>query len=423
MIPLPEAGDGSRRRRRRRKGGGRRQRPARRLPWSTIAAGAALLLVSVPIVYMAIGLVRGDGDESSGSGTEQAEEVIEPGAASSRSLVVLTDVEGDVVGVTVLAVAASGDGGTIVHVPPGTMVEVPSLGLASLAAAADDGDTELLRSSLENLLGVTFDSSVTLSPRAVQELVEPAGALTVEVDEPVEEQSTSGRITVVFPAGPQPLQPIEIPRFLSAIGSDSQLQRLVRHQAFWTAYLSVVGGSPETVGPSPDIVGGGVAGAVAALSRGDVRHQVLPVEAVSGTSGAEELYRVQDEELVAMVRRLFPDATPSTASGERIRVQVLNGVGTPGLAQRVAPLLVPAGAQVTLSDNADRFDYAVTQVVYYDDDRLADAQAVRDALGVGELVKSLAGLEVVDVTVVVGADFLEEHPGSNPAPSSEGAAP
>jgi hypothetical protein len=66
---------------------------------------------------------------------------------------------------------------------------------------------------------------------------------------------------------------------------------------------------------------------------------------------------------------------------------------------------------VTLSGNADRFDYATTQIVYYDDGHLDDAKAIQKALGVGELVKSLTGLDVVDVTVVVGADFVTAHPG------------
>jgi hypothetical protein len=76
----------------------------------------------------------------------------------------------------------------------------------------------------------------------------------------------------------------------------------------------------------------------------------------------------------------------------------------------VQPLLVDIGAQVTLSGNADRFDYATTQVVYYDDDDLDAARAVAEAIGVGEVVKSLNELAVVDVTVVVGADFLAAHP-------------
>jgi hypothetical protein len=135
---------------------------------------------------------------------------------------------------------------------------------------------------------------------------------------------------------------------------------------------------------------------------------VLPVEAVAGIGGDDELYRVQPDALSTLVERLFPGASPVA---ERIRVRILNGVGAPGLAQRVQPLLVEAGGEVTLSGNADRFDYQTTQVVYYDDARLDAARAIRDAIGVGEVVKSLTPLDVVDVTIVVGADFVAEHGG------------
>ena len=44
--------------------------------------------------------------------------------------------------------------------------------------------------------------------------------------------------------------------------------------------------------------------------------------------------------------------------------------------------------------------------------RLSDQAAKGlQALGVGEVVKSLTGLDVVDVTVVVGRDFATAHPG------------
>ena len=419
MIPLPDAGDGSRRNRAKKRRPPRAPRPARsggdrQSAGQLVAVGVALVLALAAIGYVALGLVTGDDDSQSGSGTEA--EPTGGGAASSSSLVVVTGDDGVVVGITVLAVSSSGSGGSIVHVPPGAMVEVPSFGLASLADAAADGGGDLLRTSIENLLGVTFDAAVALDPAAVARLV-PGDGLDVSIDEAVEEQTGTGRIGVVFPAGPQTLAPADVPRFLAALGDGTQLERLVRHQAFWAAYLESLDSSPAAV------LGADVGRAVTALADGSVRHQVLPVEAVGGTTGADELYRVPGDELVALVRRLFPDAIPSTTSGERIRVQVLNGVGTPGLAQLVSPLLVPAGAQVTLSDNADRFDYAVTQVVYYDDARQADAEAVRAALGVGELVKSLADLDVVDVTVVIGADFVQAHAGSNPTPPPEGPTP
>ena len=50
-------------------------------------------------------------------------------------------------------------------------------------------------------------------------------------------------------------------------------------------------------------------------------------------------------------------------------------------------------------------------IVYYDDEDLVNAKAIKKALGVGEVVKSLTGLDVVDVTVVVGRDFATAHPG------------
>jgi hypothetical protein len=93
---------------------------------------------------------------------------------------------------------------------------------------------------------------------------------------------------------------------------------------------------------------------------------------------------------------------------ERIRVQVLNGTGTPGLAQQVQPVLAPVGAVVALSGNADRFDYETSQIVFYRDDDLDAARAVRRALGVGEVVRSLVVLDVVDLTVVIGGDFAAQ---------------
>ena len=67
--------------------------------------------------------------------------------------------------------------------------------------------------------------------------------------------------------------------------------------------------------------------------------------------------------------------------------------------------LVPAGARVALSGNADSFAYAQTQIVFYDRSRQEVAVQVRQALGTGKLVLSRQPLDVVDVTVVIGKDF------------------
>jgi hypothetical protein len=138
---------------------------------------------------------------------------------------------------------------------------------------------------------------------------------------------------------------------------------------------------------------------VAQLAAGEVAHHVLPVRAVGGV---EELYSVDQGALDQLVTESLP-GTPRSA--ERTTVQVLNGTGRPGAAQDLLAPLVGAGARVTVTGNADRFDYAVSQIVYDDDAHADDARRLRDALGFGEAVRSRTPTGAVDLTVVLGADF------------------
>lgn len=380
-VPLPEKGDGTRRQRREEQ----RRTGRRTLGW--IVAGAFLLALFAVAGYLVFGLLTDDPGDLDGSGDSASPAV--DGSDVPPAVAVLTDEAGDVYGITLLVPAAA----TIVHVPPGTLVEVPSLGLASLQEAADGGGDDLLRQSLENLLGARLDEVVAIGPEQLRAMLVDVGPLGVAVAEPVQARTASGRVEVLIPSGPFTILPENAERFLEPVGDGSALDRIVRHQLFWSAYLATAEDAASA--------------AIAALADVEVRHRVLPVEVVADVEG-EELYRVDAEALDELVRRVLPDAAPP--DGSRIRVRILNGAGAPGIAQIVQPLLVDIGAEITLSGNADRFDYATTQVVYYEDDDLESARAVAEALGVGEVVKSRTQLAVVDVTVVVGADFLAAHP-------------
>ena len=387
-VHLPDRGDGSRRQRRRAKRASGRRRAA-----LASYVGTALVIAGA-LAWAVFALVDGD-DRPTTAASDGTAQDDGPGP----SLVLLRGTTGELFAVTVLAPAR----GAIVHVPPGTLVEVPSLDLATLRDAAKEGGVELVQHSLENLLGVPFAAATELDPAALAALVEPLGDLTIEVPDAVEERAPNGRVTVVVPAGPQSVPPAGLIGVLEPVGDGTSLERVVRQQAFWDAYLAALGEAAPAA-----TLDAGVASAVRLLADGDVRHQVLPVEVIAGVDGDDELFRVADDELADMIARLFPGASPPE---ERVRVRILNGAGVPGVSQRVQPLLVEVGGEVTLSGNADRFDYATTQIVYYDDEHLADAEAIRDALGVGELLKSLTPLDVVDVTIVVGADFLAAHGG------------
>lgn len=104
------------------------------------------------------------------------------------------------------------------------------------------------------------------------------------------------------------------------------------------------------------------------------------------------------------------------SGAEVVRVQVLNGVGAPGVGQEVDARLggeSPGGDdfagsfRIVRTDNADSFDYRLTRIVIYDErpHSHAAAERVHQVLGVGTIQVSRQPQSVVDLAIVVGADF------------------
>jgi LytR cell envelope-related transcriptional attenuator len=101
------------------------------------------------------------------------------------------------------------------------------------------------------------------------------------------------------------------------------------------------------------------------------------------------------------------DRTVARAFGVRAPVPVIveNGVGTPGIGEDVATVLLPLGFRIVLSQNADLFGYERTRVVANSDDAIGDARRIREALGVGRVRLSQVPSGIGDITIIVGEDF------------------
>jgi hypothetical protein len=314
----------------------------------------------------------------------------------SSAVLVQQDAQGAAVSLTLLVANQSSSGGHIVLVPPATMTEVPAFGLDGVGKSLGLGGPSLLQVTLENLLGVPLPPAVVVGDAQLTGFVQAAGPLDVDVPATVEQTDPGGNVNVLWDQGPSTLAPADVPRFLSARGGGNDLSRLARHQSFWTAWLGHVARDPNAAaGLPPDL-----ARVVRQLAAGSVSYQILPVEAVDAGSGGDEVYRVRQSDLDQLMGQLLPGVSP-----QRTRVQILNGTGAIEASPRVAKKLVPAGARVVLSGNADSFAYAQTQIVFYDRSQQQAAERIRQALGTGRLVLSRQPLDVVDVTVIIGKDF------------------
>jgi polyisoprenyl-teichoic acid--peptidoglycan teichoic acid transferase len=137
---------------------------------------------------------------------------------------------------------------------------------------------------------------------------------------------------------------------------------------------------------------------VAAFERGD------------GPDGGAT-YRLREGDTRTLVTTHLAGSIPLGGGGVAVRVQVLNGVGVPGVGQEVDRLLDRGAFRIVLSDNARSFDFDATQILVYDESErsLAAAQRVQELLGVGTIQVSRQPQSVIDLTIVVGSDFVEAH--------------
>lgn len=383
-IPLPET---------RRTGRARRKEKRRRRQQRQMAVGGSVALVIVLAAALVVRVVAGPSPEGGGPAGDGGAAATAPPAF----LLVQRDDADHALSLFLLVPAAGGKGGTLLLLPPGTMAEAASLGLQPLSDVLELGGPSRLLATVQNLLGASLADVHVVDGPGLVGVVAPAGSLTVKIPERVERVDQRGVVDVVYEPGPRKVEPAEVPRLLAEKGRGTDLSRLARHQAFWDAWLARLDDRADALPAGPPAL----RRALTALAAGPVRTRVLPVAALS-TGGPIELYRVERDELARLTASVFP--TAPRVAGARPRVQILNGTGVPGLGQRVSEKL---GAQfdVRLTGNAARFDYAETQVVFYDRKAQSTAERVRAALGVGKLVLSRNPLDVVNVTIIVGKDF------------------
>jgi hypothetical protein len=317
-------------------------------------------------------------------------------ADADAETVLLTHVEPDGGTDLLVLLGLDDDSGSVLLIPTAALVEIPAFGLQTLADAPRLAGLSTIDTTIENALGVDIDRTIALDDATLAELIAPAGAITVDFRRGVEVDDEAG--TVSFGAGEQEITAADAVRLLSGSDPAGELAHLVTVQAVidgWRRALSDDGVADQTTqvaDVSPFVRASGA----------DLHYETLPVEAVS-TSLGEERLSLRRDDVAALIERDFGWAR--FTDGERPKVEILNGTGGVNVAQGVSEKVVPAGVEVTLTNNVPGFGVGETVVVYYRDEDADAARRLVEVFGVGKVAKGDRALGVVDLTIVVGADF------------------
>ncbi len=396
----------------------RRKRRKRSTRVRYVAGLLTAVIFAAATVAVALTLDRG-ADPSADDGPSASGAAALPEEVATTTLVYAVkeaDEDEGLVWLTLLAYDPVDEQASAIYIPAHLASEIPGRGLLSLSEGWVSGGPSLLLSSAENLLGLRIDRFVEISDNDAQILFDATGPLTVNVPSEVSVPHGASEARLIFDEGPQELSAEFLVRLLYTRGLDVDDAELgSRILSFWDALLenyssdrAALGNVIRETGPAleSDADTNEIVEFFESLASAPDESVILtslPVRPIA--AGDSELYSADLEETQELLEDTI-GTVPST--GDDVRVQILNGNGVPGIGAEVAERLIGEGFRVILSGNARRFDYETTLIVTYDEspEGKALAERARELLGVGEVQVSAQEQGSVDLTIVVGKDFL-----------------
>jgi hypothetical protein len=373
------------------------RQPVRRRRTLVLSGVGVLTVAGTALAVAGLTLVR---HSTAGRFVDGAPDADEPGyqayvVPTPTLAMVQRDTGGQLSGVALLALNSGDEGGSVVLFPPATLVG-PAESATTLDAVYDDGGAEAVVASVADLLGVAVDEQLEVDDARWASLVEPVGAVELDVPEPTED----------WPMGEATIAPDEVGAFLAALDdSDSDLARLERQQAFWDAWLGQVAsdGSDALPGEADAGIGRFVRGLV------DGSPTVVPLPVVLADDGDTPGLRLSGAQAGALVTDTVPFPR-APEQDRRIQVRLLNGTTDPDLTSTVARMLVAGGAEIRIVGNASSFDQEETRFLYGPADgrdkaiwlaaQLPGAVVERDPIA----VEQGGSEDEIDVTVILGED-------------------
>ena len=338
-----------------------------------------------------------------------------------------SDPSGQASALTLLGVDKTGKNPVTLFLPVDALAPIPGAkDFDLIGKALASGSRALQQITVENMMGIDINRIVSIDDVSLGVFIDQLGGIDVNVQEKLYTTQADGTRTLAFQLGQRHMNGAAAITYLTYQDPNAnQLDAFVRSQKVWEGIFNAASNSAKLSSAIASFGGTQVAAedgqflqsviaAFAAASSGDRTYQVLPGQEVGG-GGSDTSYQIDDAKLADLVRQNFAGSVPyGITIGARPKVQLLNGNGTPELGQKAAALLVPAGLRIELTGNAQAFDYRSTRIIIYRNDAagLALGQEIRNLLGVGTVEVGTTPQTVVNVTVVLGKDFLTKTKGS-----------
>ncbi len=321
-----------------------------------------------------------------------------------------------------------------ISIPRDTRVDIPGHGKQKINHAHVYGGPDLTRTVIEELLGIEIDNYVKVTTTGLRGLVDLLGGVYINIDRDMHYVDRRGGLYIDLKAtgekqllnGDEAEQYVRFRHdrhgdlgYTMEDGKRVPAGRVVRQQKFMRALANRVISLPtrreraeflrkayekKYLISDLDVVDwDGLADFFKDIDIEHIKMNVLPGEPRTVAGGS--YWIVDDDDLAELVNinMYFAPLKEETVDG----VEVLNGCGTAGVADKVAQLLTDEGFSISRTDNAPSFDYKRCFIITRKG-KIEPVQRIAKLLDCDDIREEDADKGDVDVTVVVGKDFAED---------------
>ena len=368
-----------------------------------LIVGAFIVLIVPALIFAGLRVIL---DSSDGQLVKRVTNPAAPGyeavvEKTPTAIAAIVAADGSLDSAVVFALTSDTSGGVLL-IPAGLAVPT-DFGNFPLSEIWKLGALDSLATEVGLVLNLNFNEKMMIPVTDWATLTGPYAPLSFTIPDAVRDAKDS----VVFPKGTITLKSDQVGSFLTSKSpKDNELNRILRQELFWKAWLAKVKAGSVTF-PTPTT--SGIGRFVASVARGQLSVSSLPVVPVPAGSlvpGGGPMYVGQPNAVSDAVAAIVP--FPDGAPGRRPRIRVLDGTGKLGNGVNAAIILNAAGGQVDVVGNAKSYGQDTTQIIYFEGTSEETARQMRDALTMGEIIESKQSNSGADMTVILGEDFLKK---------------
>ncbi|MGJ3248946.1 MAG: LCP family protein [Elainellaceae cyanobacterium] len=311
----------------------------------------------------------------------------------------------------------------VLSLPRDTRTWVDGIGTTKLNEANIYGGPALTAQTVSELLGgVGIDRYVRINVQGVEKLIDALGGVTVYIPEDMQYTDESQHLYIDLEQGEQHLdgeQAIQFLRFRYDVYGD--IGRVQRQQMFMRALVEQTL-SPRTVARLPKILSViqshvdtnlsveeliALVGFASQADRSDTNMLMLPGD-FSSPGDYDLSYWIPNQERIdEMVRQHFLSGSSyaEQVDPEYLRVAIQDSTGQPEAVNTLIDQLNDAGYWNVSVESDWEEPLSQTRIIAQQGDSTS-ADAIRSALGVGEVRVESTGVLQSDVTIQLGRDWM-----------------